>query len=370
MIYIFSVNPLKVDLFITIKIYNVMTLAGNIDTVSALSDADFNTYYYNRKPVVIKGGLAGVPCWKKWSVDYLKEKIGSTTVRVAYTEMGSYNYAIREVKWIGGPFDEISDLFLLPASQGPSYYLAQLSIPGFFPMLMDDLEIPAFIRDEDILDKVNLWMGGAGCDSGLHYDNSHNFFYQVCGRKKMVLFSPDDTPLLYPSQLPGKWHMSEVELHDTDVNKFPLFLQAQPYHCIVEPGDIIYIPTGWWHDVLSLDMSVSVNFWWHRFDIPIGKGIDMFSVPELSSFLQRFLQKGMDIDQPDPEGETMLMRAIDKGHVNFVDALLLNGASLASVNRKGETPVECARKNGHREIVALLLEHAEQESNKKKLEKH
>lgn len=342
-----------------------MNIMGNIDTVSTLCDADFNAGYYNRKPVVIKGGLAGTTCFSKWSADYLKEKIGSTTVRVAYTEKGSYNYAIREVKWIGGHFDEVFDLFSLPAGNGPSYYLAQLSIPGFFPMLMDDLEIPAFIRDEDILDKVNLWMGGAGCDSGLHYDNSHNFFYQVCGRKEMVLFPPEDTPLLYPSRLPGKWHMSEVELHDADVKRFPLFLEANPCHCIVEPGDIIYIPTGWWHNVLSLDMSVSVNFWWHRFDIPIGKGIDMFGVPELSSFLQRFLQKGMDIDLPDAAGESLLMRAVEQGHVNFAEALLLNGASLASVNRKGESPLECARNNGHEKIVTLLLEHAEEPSKKK-----
>nr|WP_295869894.1 cupin-like domain-containing protein [uncultured Chitinophaga sp.] len=346
-----------------------MRVAANIDTVSVLSDADFNTSYYNRKPVIIKGGLAGTTCFRKWSVDYLKEKIGSTMVRVAYTEKGSYNYAIREVKWIGGHFDEVSDLFSLPAGNGPSYYLAQLSIPGFFPALMDDLDIPAFIGDDDILDKVNLWMGGAGCDSGLHYDNSHNFFYQVCGRKEMVLFSPEDTPLLYPSQLPGKWHMSEAELNDADVKKFPLISEATPYHCIVEPGDIIYIPTGWWHNVLSLDMSISVNFWWHRFDIPIGKGVDMFGVSELSSFLQRFLQKGMDIDRPDAAGEPMLLRAIEKGHVNFAHALLQLGASLTSVNRKGESPFECARNNGHPEITALLLEHAEGQS-KKKLEKH
>jgi hypothetical protein len=337
-----------------------MNIAANVDIVSKLSDADFNAYYYNRKPVMIKGGLANTTCYKNWSVDYLKEKIGSTMVKAAYTERGSYNYAIKDIKWISGPFDEITELFNMPASNGNSYYLAQASIPGFFPMLLDDIDIPGFIGDADILDKLNLWMGGAGCDSGLHYDNSHNFFYQVCGRKDMVFFSPEDSQYLYPSRLEGKWHMSEIEYHDADVERFPLLLRAQPYHCIVEPGDIIYIPTGWWHNVVSLDMSVSVNFWWHRFDIPGGKGIDMFTVAEFSSFLQRFLKKGIDIDQPDAEGESLLMRAIDKGHINFVNALLQNGASLDVINLNGETPLECAQRNGHSEIIKLLLENAGQ----------
>jgi lysine-specific demethylase 8 len=37
-----------------------------------------------------------------------------------------------------------------------------------------------------------------------------------------------------------------------------------PYvDCILEPGDTLYIPVGWWHYVRSLSVSFSVSFWWN-----------------------------------------------------------------------------------------------------------
>lgn len=35
------------------------------------------------------------------------------------------------------------------------------------------------------------------------------------------------------------------------------------WECVLEPGDTLVIPIGWWHYVRSLSVSFSVSFWWN-----------------------------------------------------------------------------------------------------------
>jgi hypothetical protein len=37
---------------------------------------------------------------------------------------------------------------------------------------------------------------------------------------------------------------------------------VQPIEVVLGPGDAMYLPSRWWHQVRSLDLSLSVNFWW------------------------------------------------------------------------------------------------------------
>ena len=55
---------------------------------------------------------------------------------------------------------------------------------------------------------------------------------------------------------------SRFDPEKPDYDRFPLSRQVQPLEVILEPGDAIYLPSRWWHQVRSLDSSVSLNFWW------------------------------------------------------------------------------------------------------------
>ena len=45
--------------------------------------------------------------------------------------------------------------------------------------------------------------------------------------------------------------------------KFPLFKEARYVKTVLEEGESLYIPVGWWHYVGSLGVSFSVSFWWN-----------------------------------------------------------------------------------------------------------
>jgi len=84
---------------------------------------------------------------------------------------------------------------------------------------------------------------------------------QVVGRKYIRLYSPDESAALYPGQ--GMLsNTSQVDLTNVDDQAFPDFAKARYSECILEPGQLLYIPPRWWHFVRSLSVSFSVSFWW------------------------------------------------------------------------------------------------------------
>ena len=85
-----------------------------------------------------------------------------------------------------------------------------------------------------------------------------NFLVQVTGRKRIVLFSPSDVLNLY---LIGD-KSQVLDIDKPDLNRYPLFSNAVRHECELNSGDVLFIPSLWFHNVLSLDFSVAVNVFW------------------------------------------------------------------------------------------------------------
>jgi len=122
----------------------------------------------------------------------------------------------------------------------------------------------------NILDRSSrprMWLGNA-VTAATHYDNMDGINCMVAGRKRFIFFPPDQLPNLYIGPLdlaPGGQPTSMVRVSNPDLERFPRFADALAVaeSVEVEPGDAIYIPNLWWHNVESLDpVNLSVNYWW------------------------------------------------------------------------------------------------------------
>lgn len=113
-----------------------------------------------------------------------------------------------------------------------------------------------------------LWIGNQGIVSA-HYDGADNIACVVAGRRRFVLFSPDQTGNLYPGPLnftPAGAPVSMVNLDAPDFERYPRFRTAldNAWSAELAPGDAIFIPMLWWHHVESLEkVNGLMNYWWN-----------------------------------------------------------------------------------------------------------
>lgn len=222
--------------------------------------------FSSRKPVIITGKLTDWKSYSLWSVDYLNNLVGNKEINVnispnkifTFDPQAQFTITSKKMK-----FTDFTNWIVQKKTTNEYYYLQQSSIKTSFPELLPDIEVPDYI-EQKLFIIANLWIGTGGNISPLHYDMSENFLCQLRGRKRVLLFEPKQTSLLYPfpahSKIP---HMSQLNIDQIDRDKFPKFQKAKYIDCMLEPGEMLFIPAFWWHQVYSLDqLNIAINFWW------------------------------------------------------------------------------------------------------------
>jgi ribosomal protein L16 Arg81 hydroxylase len=85
---------------------------------------------------------------------------------------------------------------------------------------------------------------------------------QIHGRKRWRFISPLETPRLYNTH--GVF--SPIDVDQPDLVRYPAFREVKMLEVVAEPGDTVFLPLGWWHQVASLDVSISFSF--TNLDVP------------------------------------------------------------------------------------------------------
>ncbi|GER25069.1 2-oxoglutarate (2OG) and Fe(II)-dependent oxygenase superfamily protein [Striga asiatica] len=109
---------------------------------------------------------------------------------------------------------------------------------------------------------INAWFGPSGTVTPLHHDPHHNILAQVVGKKYIRLYPASLSDEVYPHAESMLSNSSQVDLDNIDEKEFPRILDLEFVDCILEEGEMLYIPPKWWHYVRSLTPSFSVSFWW------------------------------------------------------------------------------------------------------------
>ncbi|XP_043691865.1 lysine-specific demethylase JMJ30 isoform X4 [Telopea speciosissima] len=145
---------------------------------------------------------------------------------------------------------------------GPTYLAQHPLFDQIFDLRRDILVPDYCYAGGGELRPLNAWFGPAGTLTPLHHDPHHNILAQVVGRKYVRLYPASISEDLYPYDEPMLSNSSQVDLDNPDEKQFPKAVDLDFMDCILEEGEMLYIPPKWWHYVRSLATSFSVSFWW------------------------------------------------------------------------------------------------------------
>ncbi|MYM68332.1 cupin-like domain-containing protein [Pseudoduganella sp. FT55W] len=113
----------------------------------------------------------------------------------------------------------------------------------------------------DKMGPPRFWIGPVGTMTPLHCDYDDNIFAQIWGTKRIFLSPPHHDEFLYPKEANAILFGSPFNPEAPDYEHYPLARQATMIEVIVEPGDMLYVPAGWYHQVHALSFSLSSNRW-------------------------------------------------------------------------------------------------------------
>lgn len=246
--------------------------ADTIERVERLTPADFAMNFMGRSPVVITNAIDDWSAMRQWSLEHLQRACGHTPVRVLRhdpkSELSFYEQCAASMTTV--PLAEYID-FVTGSADAPPELDGE---PFLWTMRQSEellIENP-WLRKDFALDRLlgaytatvspSVWIGAKGYVTGLHADLPPiGLVAQIVGRKAVMLFSPEETKRLYPDQdapLDG-CYFSKIDSFAPDLDRHPRFAEANAVATVLEPGEVLYIPSGWWHRVLSLDVTISVT---------------------------------------------------------------------------------------------------------------
>lgn len=217
-------------------------------------------YVARNRPVVVENAAHGCPALSKWTPEFFKQRFGSTLVHVDRGEPMA--------------FDAFIDSVLASREDAPARYLHRLFIGPDLPELLSDLEplnpyafprrlaSPLMLRPWRRPDGyLKLLIGGIGGHFPvLHYDgeNAHATITEFYGDKEFVLYPPERSVCMYPKpDMPNQSQVTDIQ--QPDLQRFPLFAEAQQYHTVLRPGDMVFVPSRWWHSARVLSPSISIG---------------------------------------------------------------------------------------------------------------
>jgi hypothetical protein len=222
-----------------------------VPRIGMLDAAGFRARAAHGLPFVMTGLVARWPL-SSLTPQTLRERFSNLPVRA---RVGDYvNTAFAPDRAMQDmSMREYLDLVATGAQDLPPYLgnleLRELNAMCYWPAYFDKMGPPRF------------WLGPARTVTPLHCDYDDNIFAQIWGTKRIFLAPPHHDEFLYTSEANAILFGSPFDPEAPDFEKFPLARQASMIECIVNPGDLLYVPAGWYHQVRALTFSLSANRW-------------------------------------------------------------------------------------------------------------
>jgi hypothetical protein len=240
-----------------------LPLITEVPRLAKLDGAAFRARAAQGLPFLMSGVV------KRWPLcaftpSGLRERFGAVPVRA---RVGDYvatafapDRAMRDMS-----LAEYLDISAAPESDLPPYVgnleLRELNGMCHWPAYFDKMGPPRF------------WLGPARTVTPLHCDYDDNIFAQIWGSKRIFLAPPHHDEYLYTREANPVLFGSPFDPEAPDFEAFPLARQAAIVEVEVHPGDMLYVPAGWYHQVRALSFSLSSNRWARAVPLALPGGV-------------------------------------------------------------------------------------------------
>ncbi|TNE68490.1 MAG: cupin-like domain-containing protein [Bacteroidetes bacterium] len=218
-----------------------------IDRVSGITREAFQKNYMRpQRPVIIRHFFGpDAPIYSKWTFEYFKRELGHIQVGV-YDVEGKTRQDDRSYKQPEA-YMNFGDYLDLIQQGATTKRLFLFNIFKHKKELRQDFHFPNLA--DKVFHRLPLaFFGGPGAITRIHQDMdmSNVFLTEVVGRKRVVLFDPKYSALLY--RYPFGVH-SSIDVNHPDYKRYPALQKVKGYEFFLEAGDTVFMPSGWWHHI-------------------------------------------------------------------------------------------------------------------------
>ncbi|CAI5464831.1 unnamed protein product [Closterium sp. Yama58-4] len=236
---------------------------GHVERRAGLTPEEFRQSYDGRRPVIMTDLTEN---WRRatsqWSIDSLAEEHGDVALKVSVANGHTVRMKMRDYReYVAAQHDE-EPLYIFDPKFGEQA-----------PALVSDYSVPPHFK-EDVFEAMPAlsrpmyrWLvaGPQRSGAGWHVDPALTSAWNtlLVGRKRWALYPPGKVP-------PGVTLRVDDDSGDVDydgptslkwwLEVYPLLRpEDKPMEVMQRPGETIYVPSGWWHSVLNLDLTVAVT---------------------------------------------------------------------------------------------------------------
>jgi ribosomal protein L16 Arg81 hydroxylase len=242
------------------KLEHRSPFSKQIDRARDLSAADFyRDYFFRNRPVVLQGLASQWKAMQLWTPEYFSSRFGDIQVEVVTGRESDpqHEYNLEQHK-TRLPMREYVRMVVEGGETNDYYLVAQnylISRPEFQELYSHVTGLDGYLDEANVKGRVRIWFGPKGTITRLHHDAAPVLIAQVYGHKQVKLISPFH---LRNVSTDGDW-LCTLDLDHLDYTQSPQMRNVDILEVVLEPGELLFIPLGWWHWVKGLDVTISLS---------------------------------------------------------------------------------------------------------------
>lgn len=224
-------------------------------------DVFYKDYVHKNKPVIITDVVTEWRAFIEWTQESFKQKYGYKQAGImrlkngrsdadTYSEAQNNLHAVADI--IASVQKGIENADMVLASDANVLQ----------PEINEDVKIPSYCKRGRFF-RNRIYVGPKGLVTTLHQDLPENLYAIISGAKHITLYPPANRKWLYPNPPLSKHpNFARFNPDQPDYKLYPLAIKAMPIEVYLKAGEMLFIPSLWWHHIRNTTDSIAMNFWW------------------------------------------------------------------------------------------------------------